>query len=289
MLDRLLCLPQHLLPQHALSRLVGRLAESRNPWVKDRFIGWFARRYGVDLGEAAQPDPRAYPDFNSFFTRALRPAARPLPEPPGAVACPVDGVVSQAGAATGGRLLQAKGHEYTVEALLGGEPRLAAPFQGGSFATLYLSPRDYHRIHMPLDGRLVTMLHVPGRLFSVNPLTARGVPRLFARNERVVTLFETAAGPMAVVLVGAVIVASIETVWAGIVTPPSGREIRRWDYPPGEVKLARGAELGRFRLGSTVIVLFGPDAVTLESSLASGAEVRMGQPLGWLSGGGDDA
>jgi phosphatidylserine decarboxylase len=287
--DRLLCLPQHLLPQHALSRLVGRLAESRNPLVKDRFIGWFARRYGVDLGEAAQPDPRAYPDFNSFFTRALRPGARPLPEQPRVVACPVDGAVSQAGAATDGRLLQAKGHHYRLEDLLGGDPRLAAPFHGGSFATLYLSPRDYHRIHMPLDGRLTTMLHVPGRLFSVNPLTARGVPGLFARNERVVTLFDTAAGPMAVVLVGAVIVASIETVWAGIVTPPSGREIRRWDYPPGEVELARGAELGRFRLGSTVIVLFGPDAVTLESNLASGAEVRMGRPLGCLSGSGDDA
>lgn len=279
-LDRLLCLPQYLLPQHTLSRLAGRLASCRARFWKNAFIGWFVRRYGVDMSEAAEPNPRAYGDFNSFFTRELRSGIRPQPEEPTALACPVDGAVSQAGPIENGLLVQAKGHSYTVTDLLGGDPQRAAPFAGGTFATLYLSPRDYHRIHMPLDGRLTEMLHVPGRLFSVNPLTARGVPGLFARNERVVTLFDTDLGPMALVLVGATIVAGIETVWSGTVTPPTANAVIRWEYAESAVQLRRGAEMGRFRLGSTVILLFGPGAVTLDAAIRPSAPVRLGQLLG---------
>jgi phosphatidylserine decarboxylase len=199
------------------------------------------------------------------------------------VCCPVDGAVSQIGVADDDRLLQAKGRTFSLAALLGGDPERARPFRGGAFATLYLSPRDYHRIHMPLAGRLREMVHVPGKLFSVSPLTTRVVPELFARNERVAALFDTPAGPMAVVLVGAINVASIETVWAGAITPPLGKTVRRWSYPPngeGAVRLDKGAELGRFNMGSTVILLFGRDAVRWEPAIRAGATVRMGQGLG---------
>ena len=281
--DHLRNLPQYLLPQRLLTRLVYRLARIRTPWLKDALIRHFARRFRVKLDEAQESDPRAYTDFNAFFTRALKPGARPVAPGDWAVCCPVDGAVSQIGVADADTLLQAKGRTFSLTALLGGDPERARPFQGGVFATLYLSPRDYHRIHLPLAGRLREMVHIPGKLFSVSPLTTRIVPELFARNERVATVFDTPAGPMALVLVGAINVASIETVWAGTITPPLGTTIRRWSYPPNgdsAVRLDKGAELGRFNLGSTVILLFGRDAVRWEAAIRAGMTVRMGQRLG---------
>ncbi len=281
--DHLRNLPQYLWPQRLLTRLTYRLTRARLPWFKNALIRGFARRFRVDLGEALEPDARAYPDFNAFFTRSLKPGARPVATGDRVVCCPVDGAVSQIGVADDDRLLQAKGRTFSLAALLGGDPERARPFRGGAFATLYLSPRDYHRIHMPLAGRLREMVHVPGKLFSVSPLTTRVVPELFARNERVAALFDTPAGPMAVVLVGAINVASIETVWAGAITPPLGETIRHWSYPPngeGAVRLDKGAELGRFNMGSTVILLFGRDAARWEPEIRAGATVRMGQSLG---------
>ncbi|MDG4595666.1 MAG: archaetidylserine decarboxylase [Candidatus Contendobacter sp.] len=281
--DHLRHLPQFFLPQRPLTRLIYRLARVRTPWFKDALIQHFARRFRVNLGEALEPNPRAYPDFNAFFTRALKPGARPVAPGDRVVCCPVDGAVSQIGFAEADTLLQAKGRRFSLTALLGGDAERARPFQGGAFATLYLSPRDYHRIHMPLAGRLREMAHIPGKLFSVSPLTARVVPELFARNERVAALFDTPAGPMALVLVGAVNVASIETVWAGAITPPLGKAIRDWSYPPNgddAVRLDKGAEMGRFNLGSTVILLFGRGAVRWEADLRPGAAARMGQRLG---------
>lgn len=272
-----------LLPQRGLTRLVYRLARVRAPWFKNWLIRAFSRRFQVDLSEAQQPDARAYVDFNAFFTRALRPTARPLPTAPRLLACPVDGTVSQIDRIQADTLIQAKGQHFSLTASLGGDEQRAQPFQHGVFATLYLSPRDYHRIHMPLAGTLREMVHIPGRLFSVSPLTAQRVPELFARNERVAALFDTAAGPMALVLVGAINVASIETVWAGVITPPLGSAIRQWRYPSDgvdAVHLVRGAEMGRFNLGSTVIVLFGRDAVRWARDLGPGTPVRMGQTLG---------
>ncbi|UCE88725.1 MAG: phosphatidylserine decarboxylase [Pseudomonadota bacterium] len=282
MRDILFVLMQYLLPHHALSRLMGYVARSNLPWVKNPLIHWFVRRYGVDMSEAVQSDPSRYANFNSFFTRALKPGARPLADGGGVVTCPVDGTVSAAGMLQRDAVLQAKGHSYSLAALLGGEQH-TANFVDGSFATLYLSPRDYHRIHMPLEGTLREMVHVPGRLFSVNPATVARVPGLFARNERVVTLFDTAHGPLAVILVGAMFVASIETVWQGVITPPTAGEVRSWQYPDssaGALTLARGAELGRFSMGSTVILLFPAGSADLDAALTSGAQVRMGQALG---------
>jgi phosphatidylserine decarboxylase len=252
-------------------------------WFKDLLIRQFARRFRVTLDEALEPDAGAYADFNAFFTRALKPGARPVAPGDRTVCCPVDGAVSQIGLAEADTLLQAKGRTFSLTALLGGDLERARPFQGGAFATLYLSPRDYHRIHLPLAGQLREMVHIPGKLFSVSPLTTRMVPELFARNERVATLFDTPAGPMALVLVGAINVSSIETVWAGPITPPLGTTIRRWSYPPngdGAVRLDKGAELGRFNMGSTVILLFGQGAVRWETEIRPGAAVRMGQRLG---------
>jgi phosphatidylserine decarboxylase len=281
--DSLRNLPQYLLPQRLLTRLVYRLARVRARWFKDVLIRQFARRFRVTLDEALEPDAGAYADFNAFFTRALKPGARPVAPGDRTVCCPVDGAVSQIGLAEADTLLQAKGRTFSLTALLGGDLERARPFQGGAFATLYLSPRDYHRIHLPLAGQLREMVHIPGKLFSVSPLTTRMVPELFARNERVATLFDTPAGPMALVLVGAINVSSIETVWAGTITPPLGTTIRRWGYPPngdGAVRLDKGAELGRFNMGSTVILLFGQGAVRWETEIRPGAVVRMGQRLG---------
>jgi phosphatidylserine decarboxylase len=252
----------------------------------------FVRRYGVDMAEAAQPDPAAYASFNEFFTRPLRAGARPLAA--SGLVCPVDGAISQCGAIDGDRIVQAKGHHYTTTALLGGDRALAAHFHGGSFATLYLSPRDYHRIHMPCAGRLLRMVHVPGELFSVNPLTARAVPGLFARNERVVCVFEGEGGPdgvrgpWALVLVGATIVGSMATVWYGLVNPPRPGVVRQWDYTDREVRLGRGDEMGRFLLGSTVVLLYGPRAggdlpPVFEPGWAPGAPVRLGQAMARVS------
>ncbi|MBL4834254.1 MAG: phosphatidylserine decarboxylase [Pseudomonas sp.] len=279
MRDRLFIIMQYLLPQHLLSRLAGCIADCKWPWLKNAFIGWFAKRYQVDMSEAVEERPTAYGSFNDFFTRALKDGARPLDPAPESVLCPADGAISQLGAIEHGRIFQAKGQSFSTLELLGGNPEHAALFQGGQFATVYLSPRDYHRVHMPLGGVLREMIYVPGKLFSVNRNTAENVPELFARNERVVCLFDTEAGPMAVVLVGAMIVASVETPWAGLVTPPR-RELRAQRYGQAAPTLARGEEMGRFKLGSTAIVLFGPGRTHWEDSLQAGDAVRMGQRMG---------
>ncbi len=271
----------HVVPQHRLSRMVRCLTRIRRPWFKDLLIRAFMRRFRVDLSIAEKPYPADYPDFNSFFTRALKPDARPVVSGPGAIAIPVDGAVSQCGPIAGDRLIQAKGIDYRLDALLGGSESLAARFSGGAFATLYLSPRDYHRIHMPVDGTLREMRYIPGRLFSVSDYSTRHVRGLFTRNERLVTVFDTAAGPMGVILVGAIFVSGIETVWAGEVSAarPFGDCARDADGRPPAVTLARGAELGRFNMGSTVIVLFGPGRVRWAPAITAGAPVRMGECL----------
>lgn len=281
MKQRLFILSQYLLPHHLLSRLIGYAAECRMAAFKNRLISWFIKRYDVDMSEAQIEEPSAFEHFNAFFTRALKDGARPLDATPGAILCPADGAVSQLGRIEHGRLFQAKGHSFSVVELLGGDSERASPFMGGDFATVYLSPKDYHRVHMPLAGTLREMVYVPGRLFSVNQSTAENVPELFARNERVVCLFDTERGPMAVVLVGAMIVASVETVWAGLVTPPK-RALKTFHYDQAArapIVLDKGAELGRFKLGSTAIVLFGPDQVQWAPGLTANSPVRMGQSL----------
>ncbi|WP_163558893.1 archaetidylserine decarboxylase [Halomonas sp. NO4] len=274
-LARLFSLIQYPLPHHLLSRLVGWLADCRLPWLKNRLIRAFIRVFRVDMGQALEPDPTAYPSFNAFFTRALTAEARPLGE---GVLCPADGTLSQFGAIEAGLLLQAKGHRYAMADLLGGDTEAARRYLGGSFATVYLSPRDYHRVHMPIAGTLTEMVYVPGRLFSVNAATTAHVPNLFARNERLVCHFDTEHGPMVMVLVGAMIVAAIETVWAGQVTPLSGTLQRtRFDRP---IHLARGEEMGRFKLGSTVVMGFAREVDFAD--LTPGGMVSMGQSLGPL-------
>ena len=271
-------LSQYLLPKLALTRLAGRFARARGGWWTQAAIRRFVARYDVDMGEAAQPDLTAYATFNDFFTRALRDGARPLAD--ARWVCPVDGAVSQFGAIERDQVFQAKGHRYSTTALLGGDAGLAASFDDGHFATLYLSPRDYHRIHMPCDGRLRRMIHVPGELFSVNPATARGIPGLFARNERVVCLFDTDAGPLALVLVGATIVGSMATAWHGVVNPPRPGTVREWRYENREIVLARGEEMGRFLLGSTVVLLMPRGTVRFQAHWAPGVAVRMGEAMG---------
>ena len=279
MRDRLFITSQYLLPQHLLSRLAGGLANCTWSWVKNPFINWFVKRYQVDMSQAVEPDPTAYRCFNDFFTRALLPDARPLDAGEASILCPADGAISQLGKIEHGRIFQAKGQSFSVLELLGGNPVHAEQFQGGEFATVYLSPSDYHRVHMPLGGTLRDMIYVPGKLFSVNQTTAENVPELFARNERVVCLFDTDAGPMAVVLVGAMIVASVETVWAGLVAPPQ-RQLRSESYGHSAPELERGAEMGRFKLGSTAIVLFAPGRARWDEHLTAGSRVRMGQKMG---------
>jgi phosphatidylserine decarboxylase len=281
-LDYLKALPQYLMPGHLVSRLIYAFTRIRTPAIKNRFTDWFIKQFQVNMAEAAESDPHTYEHFNAFFTRALRADARPIVEGDTTIACPVDGTVSQAGQITDDQIFQAKGHDYSLTALLGGSKERAIPFLGGSFATLYLSPSDYHRIHMPITGSLAEMIHVPGRLFSVSPATTRVIPGLFARNERVVSIFDTAIGPMAMVKVGAVNVGSIETVWAGQVTPPAGRIVRGWHYDREEqpILLKKGEEVGRFNMGSTVIILFGPDVMTWAEEIKAGNTVRLGQLLG---------
>jgi len=269
---------QFLLPHHALSRLLGALAQCRWGWLKNGLISYFIKHYQVDMTEAANPNPKAYSCFNDFFTRPLRPAARPLPDDEQAVVCPVDGIISQWGEISQGRIFQAKGYDFSTDELLGGSSTLARLFDGGDFATLYLSPRDYHRVHMPINGELQQMVYLPGRLFSVNSVTTREVPRLFARNERVVAFFTTEQGPLAIVMVGAMIVASIETVWAGVIAPPKRRRQEVFYNQP--IQLNRGEEMGRFKLGSTVIMLWGAGMVDWENSLQANQNVRLGQALG---------
>jgi phosphatidylserine decarboxylase len=278
--DRLAVLHQYLLPKQALSALAGRFASARLGALTQAAIRRFVARYGVDMSEAANPDIAAYATFNEFFTRALKPGARPVAAAD--LVCPVDGSISQFGAVESDRIFQAKGHDYTTTALLGGDAELARPYLGGSFATLYLSPRDYHRVHMPCDGRLVRMIHVPGALFSVNPATARGVPGLFARNERVVCVFESAHGPFVLALVGATIVGSMATVWHGVVNPPRPGRVREWHYGDRDVRLARGVEMGRFQLGSTVVLLF-PSRLRFDAGWAPAGAVRMGEAMAWTT------
>ncbi|WP_407276801.1 archaetidylserine decarboxylase [Halothiobacillus sp. DCM-1] len=272
---------QYALPHHAISRLVYRASRWRTPFTA-ALIRAFVQRFGVNLAEAAEPDPAIYPSFNAFFTRALRADVRPLPDDPLAWVSPCDGVLSQFGLAQSGNLIQAKGRDYTVAQLLGGDVALAEQFGHSHYATIYLSPKDYHRVHMPVAGRLVQMIHVPGRLFSVSPATVQQVPELLARNERLVCVFETDWGLMALVLVGAINVAAIETVWAGVVTPPAGQGIssRRYGADTGmQIALDRGQEMGRFNLGSTVVMLL-PSACQFASGLFPGMTVKMGQALG---------
>ena len=277
MSDRLAVLAQYLAPKQALTLFAGYVACARGGAVSTALIRWFIGRYGVNMAEAAQPDPAAYASFNEFFTRALRPGVRPLD---GAdLLCPVDGAISQFGAVQGGRIFQAKGHDYSATALLGGDAALAAHFHGGHFATLYLSPRDYHRIHMPCAGRLLRMIHVPGELFSVNPTTARGVPGLFARNERVVCVFDAEHGPWVMVLVGATIVGSMATVWHGVVNPSRPGTVREWAYLEQAIDLPRGAEMGRFLLGSTVVMLFPTGPLQFNARWAPGGAIQMGQAM----------
>ncbi len=286
LIDYLKALPQYLMPGHLISRLTHTFTRVRHPGLKNRFTDWFIGHFKVNMEEALESDPHAYEHFNAFFTRALKPGVRPIVDGAGELACPVDGAVSQAVRITDGRIFQAKGHDYSLVELLGASTERAKPFDGGSFATIYLSPRDYHRIHMPITGTLKEMIHVPGRLFSVNPATTRVIPGLFARNERVVSIFDTEIGPMAMVKVGAVNVGSIETVWAGEVTPPAGRTVRSWHYEGDKaITLEKGAEMGRFNMGSTVIIIFGPDAVAWAEEIQPGAPVRLGQLLATASKG----
>ncbi|MEE1672281.1 archaetidylserine decarboxylase [Agarivorans aestuarii] len=276
MLDKIKVAAQYCFPQHGLSRLVGKLAQAEAGKLTHWVITKFINRYQVDMNDAVHSEPSAYSSFNAFFTRPLKQGTRPIVEGDNNLAHPVDGAVSQLGPIQHGQLIQAKGHDYSARELLGGDKALAEEFSDGDFATIYLAPKDYHRIHMPCKGKLRKMVYVPGQLFSVNPLTAANVPNLFARNERVVAIFDTEFGPMAMVLVGATIVASIETIWSGTVTPPGGKQVFTWDYQDQEISLDKGAEMGRFKLGSTVVMLFAKDAIEFEQSLAPTVPTVMG-------------
>lgn len=270
---------QYALPKHGVSKLVGFLARYKLGIITTGFIKGFIKAYKINMNEAQHPDPGHYKTFNDFFTRALAPGVRPLVDGDDTIAHPVDGTISQLGPIKDGTLVQAKNHYYTALELLGGDQDLADKFEDGDFATIYLAPSDYHRLHMPVAGTLTDMVYVPGDAFSVNPLTAENVPNLFARNERVVCIFDTDLGPMAMVLVGATIVRSIETVWAGEITPPRGTSVNRWQYPTeGEnaLYLDKGEEMGRFKLGSTVVCLFPKDKVKFLEDMQAGTVTRMG-------------
>jgi phosphatidylserine decarboxylase len=275
---RLFAWLQYILPQHAISRLVLNATRVRKTWFKNALIRGFLRLFEVDMQDAVEVDPLRYRSFNEFFTRALRPETRPFALAADAIASPVDGTVSECGAIDGDLLLQAKGQYYTLADLLAGQP-WAQRFAGGGFATIYLAPFNYHRIHMPLRGTVTQTWYVPGRLFSVNTLTARFVPRLFARNERIVTLFETQAGSFALVMVGALNVGSMATVWAGDVAPAARRVVTQL---PAILTLEKGSELGRFNMGSTVILLFEPNRALWRTGLQSGVAVRLGETIGTL-------
>jgi len=272
---------QELLPQQQLKRLVGKIAASEKPWLKQLFIDRFIKAYGVNMEEALQSDPKAYRSFNEFFTRPLKPGVRPLATAADAVLCPADGVISAIGNIDDDSLIQAKRKRYSATALLGGDAARAALFRDGTFATVYLSPKDYHRVHSPLLGTLREMIYVPGKLYSVNQTTADHIDNLFAINERVVCIFDTQHGPMAVVLVGAMIVAAVETVWAGRVAP-GFTAVTTQHYEQGEVVIAKGGEVGRFLLGSTAIMLFGAGMVEWQMDLSNGPGVQMGQQVGRL-------
>nr|WP_217448677.1 MULTISPECIES: archaetidylserine decarboxylase [Pseudoalteromonas] len=273
---------QYALPKHAVSRLVGKLAAAEAGALTTKLIKLFIKQYKIDMSEALHEDPAHYKTFNEFFTRPLKPGIRPLAEDSDILAHPVDGAISQLGDVVDGQIIQAKGHNYSLQTLLGGKEEDVAPYVGGKFATIYLAPKDYHRIHMPVDGTLRKMIYVPGDLFSVNPLTAQNVPNLFARNERVVAIFDTEIGPLSMVLVGATIVASIETIWAGTVTPPAGRDVFTWTYPAegdNAITLKKGEEMGRFKLGSTVILAWGANKAEFLDGQNPETVTRMGTPF----------
>ncbi|MCX7149746.1 MAG: archaetidylserine decarboxylase [Rhodocyclales bacterium] len=277
MSERLAVVSQYMLPKQVLTALAGRFAAAGAGSLTTRVIRWFVARYGVNMSEAANSDIASYASFNDFFTRPLKTGARPLA--PADFICPVDGAISQFGAIERDQIFQAKGHHYSTTALVGGDGELAGHFRDGSFATLYLSPKDYHRIHMPCDGRLLRMIHVPGDLFSVNPVTARGVPGLFARNERVVCMFESAHGPFVLALVGATIVGSMATVWHGVVNPPRPGHLREWRYEDQQLRFSQGDEMGRFLLGSTVVMLFPKDALKFNAEWAPQRPIRLGERM----------
>ena len=279
MSDRLKVLLQYVLPKQGLTVFAGRIANAQGGSATTRLIRWFVGRYAVDMREAADPDIASYKSFNDFFTRPLRAGARPIAAAD--FVCPVDGAISQFGAIDDHHIVQAKGHRFTTTELVGGDDVLAARFRHGSFANLYLSPKDYHRLHMPCDGRLTRMIHVPGQLFSVNPVTARGVPNLFARNERVVCVFDSAQhGPFVMVLVGATIVGSMATVWHGVVNAKRSNATTEWSYADQDIVLRKGEEMGRFLLGSTIVMLFGQDSIVFNDQWAPERQVRLGEPMG---------
>lgn len=277
MSDRLFVLSQYVLPKQALTALAGVGASARGGALTTRFIRWFVGRYGVNMAEAANPDIASYPTFNEFFSRPLKPGARPLSDAD--LISPVDGAISQFGPIRRDQIFQAKGHDYSTTTLVGGDAQLAQRFEDGHFATLYLSPKDYHRIHMPCDGRLTRMIYVPGDLFSVNPATARCVPGLFARNERVVCVFESEQGPFVLTLVGATIVGSMATVWHGVVNPPRSKQVREWRYDDQQIVLKKGEEMGRFLLGSTVVMLFPKGDLRFNPAWAPTGAIRMGEAM----------
>ena len=279
-IDDLFVFSQYLAPQHLISRGAGKVAECEIPRFKNALIEWFIKRYGVNMSEAERQNPEDFKHFNDFFTRALKADARSIDDAKDAIVSPVDGVISQLGAIKQGQIFQAKGQSFSLVELLGGDIDRAQPFMGGDFATIYLSPKDYHRIHMPITGTLKEMVYIPGKLFSVNPVTAENVPRLFARNERVAAIFDTELGPMAMVLVGAMIVASIETVWSGLVAPLK-RDVKTLRYDEKQhITLEKGAEMGRFKLGSTVVLAFPENTCEFLESLQANSEVRMGSTFG---------
>jgi len=279
MSDRLQVLLQYLLPKQGLTLIAGRVARARGGDLTTRLIRWFVRRYRVDMSEAANPDIASYLSFNDFFTRPLKPGVRPIAAAD--FVCPVDGAISQFGAIDDHHILQAKGHRFTTTELVGGDSALAALFRHGSFANLYLSPKDYHRLHMPCDGKLTRMIYVPGALFSVNPVTARGVPNLFARNERVVCVFESHEhGSFVMVLVGATIVGSMATVWHGVVNAKRPGKVSQWSYDQEDIVLKQGEEMGRFLLGSTIVMLFGLGKIGFNQDWAPERPVRLGELMG---------
>lgn len=271
---------QYLLPHHTLSSLMSKLTHSEIRWFKNLFIKQIIKHYGVNMDESLVQDINRFKSFNHFFTRELKPDVRPLSTEKNAIVSPADGVVSQAGLITEGDIFQAKGKSFTVTELLGGSAERAAPFNNGIFSTIYLSPKDYHRLHMPLTGKLKEMVHVPGRLFSVNAATTEAVPRLFARNERVCCVFDTEAGSMALILVGAIFVSSVETVWHGVVTPPTRTTVQQWLYDNDAITLEKGEEMGRFNMGSTIIVLFGKDNAEWNADLSADKAVKLREMIG---------
>ncbi|WP_273432625.1 archaetidylserine decarboxylase [Chitinibacter tainanensis] len=277
MSDRLFVALQHVLPKRLLTELLGNLAGRQAGSLTTQVIKSFIAKYQVNMAEAANPDPASYATFNEFFTRPLKAGARPIDSVP--LVCPVDGAISQLGKIEQEQIFQAKGRQYTATALLGGDAALAAPFRDGQFATIYLSPKDYHRIHMPCRGRLTEMIYVPGELYSVNPATARGVDALFARNERVVCMFDSEFGSFALVLVGATIVGSMATVWHGVVNPPRANAVWRKSYLDQQIVLEKGEEMGRFLLGSTVVLLFQPGTPAFAPDWVAARPVRLGEMM----------